>query len=173
MFEHGAPNRRQVVQGMALAGMGVALPASAQEATPIAALRAMFESYQKAFAAHDLGGLLKLFAPNAIILGTGPGEIWAGNSEIQDAYKRFFELFDIGKHTAEILFSDGGISVDAAWLITMSKMSFTKGTGTTEFGLNQMAVFEKNGGAWRIRAMHFSNLTPTPPTAPPRGGAHG
>jgi uncharacterized protein (TIGR02246 family) len=161
--------RRQVVLGSALGGIAVAVPTLAQTTpaatAPVDALKAILDAYEKAFSAHDAAGVLKLFAPNAIGVGTGPGEIWGGTAEITEAFKHFFELFDVGKQKFEPLFRDGHALGDMAWLVSMSKVSFTKGADTVEFGLNTSVVFEKIDGAWLVRAMHFSNLTPAQPAA--------
>lgn len=161
--------RRRVLFGAALGGITVAAPAFGQ-ATPanaasVDALKAMLDSYMKAFSAHDTAGVLKLFSPDAVVLGTGPGEIWGGSDEIATAHKNFFSLFDPGKHTQEVQFRDGHVMGDMAWLASMSSVSFTKGANTIQFGLNLSAVFEKTGGAWLIRVLHMSNVASTPAAA--------
>ena len=161
--------RRHLVMGAALGGLAAAVPAFSQSATgdpkAVEALKVLLDSYEKAFSAHDAAGVMKVFAPNAILIGTGPGEIWGGAEEIGVAYKNFFGNFDPGKQKFEALFRDGHVLGDMAWLVSMSKVSFTKGTNTVEFGLNTSVVFERIGGDWRARAMHFSNLTPGEPAA--------
>ena len=157
-------SRRRVALGAALAGMAAAFPVMGQTnpaaAESVEALKAMLDSYEKAFSAQNAPGVVALFAPNAIVVGTGPGEIWGGTAEITGAFKRFFELFDAGQQQFEALYRDGHVIGDMAWLVSMSKVSFKKGANTTEFGLNSSVVFEKIGGKWLFRALHFSNLTP-------------
>jgi uncharacterized protein (TIGR02246 family) len=161
--------RRQVLFGAALGGIALAAPLVAQtkpaDAASVDALKAMLDSYMKAFSAHDTAGVLKLFSPDAVVLGTGPGEIWGGGDEIATAHKNFFSLFDPGKHTQEVQFRDGHVMGDMAWLASMSSVSFTKGANTIRFGLNLSAVFEKTGGAWQIRVLHMSNVASTPAAA--------
>ena len=155
-------HRRELVLGGALGGIFAAVPAFAQgkgNAESVEALKLALDAYQKAFSAHDMPGLLKLFAPDAITIGTGAGEIWGGAAELTDAYKNFFALFDAGKQKFEPAFRDGHVLGDMAWLVSMSKVSLTKGTKTTEFFLNLSVVFEKIAGQWLIRLMHFSNVT--------------
>ena len=159
MLEHMSLSRREITLGAALIGMTAAIPRQAKAADSVESIKALIESYQKAFSAHDIAGVLNLFAPKAIIVGTGPGEIWSGTTEISEAYKRFFDSFDKGKQTHETLFSDGQVLGNMAWLVSMSKMTFSKGTSKTEFGLNLSVVFEKSGGKWLVRTLHFSNLT--------------
>ena len=159
MSTHMTLSRREIALGAALIGMTAAIPTQAKAADSVEAIKALIDSYQKAFSAHDMTALLSLFAPKALIIGTGPGEIWGTAAEIREAYQRFFDLFDKGKQTHESLFVDGQVVGDMAWLVSMSKMTFSKGTGKTEFGLNLSVVFEKIGGKWLVRTLHFSNLT--------------
>jgi uncharacterized protein (TIGR02246 family) len=165
MIESTFIPRRQVLPGLAMGVIAASGIASAQNSDPIAEFKALFASYQKAFDAQDMAGILKLFAPDAVIVGTGPGEIWGGTAEITTAYKHFFELFDKGKQHQESLFRDGGVVGDMAWYISLSKVSFTKGAKSVDFGLNTSVVFQKIGGKWQVRAMHFSNVQ----TAPKQG----
>jgi uncharacterized protein (TIGR02246 family) len=157
-------HRRELVLGAALGGVAAAAPAFAQgskagNAESVEALKLVLEAYEKAFSAHDMPGLLKLFAPDAITIGTGAGEIWGGAAELTSAYKNFFALFDPGKQQFEPVFRDGHVLGDMAWLVSMSKVSLTKGAKTTAFDLNMSVVFEKIGGQWLIRLMHLSNVT--------------
>jgi len=170
-------SRRQMMFGGAVAALAAAMPVLAENKPAggapegkgskwsIDALKELHDSYFKAFSAHDVDGVLALFAPNAIILGTGPGEIWGGSEEIGEAHRHFFEAFDAGKQEAEVLFRSGNIMGGMAWVTSVSKVRFTKETGVTEFGLNKLVVFERTGGKWLIRAMHFSNLTAEPAAA--------
>lgn len=170
-------SRRQLMFGGAIGALLASVPVLAQAkktgaATPgpagrptLAALKELHDAYFKAFSAHDAAGVVALFTPNAIVVGTGPGEIWGGPEEIAEAHKNFFEAFDPGKQESEVLFRDGNVLGGMAWITSMSRVKFTKGADVTEFGLNSSVVFEKAGGKWLIRSMHFSNLTSGPVTA--------
>jgi uncharacterized protein (TIGR02246 family) len=161
---------RREVMAAALGAAAIATPALAGSQTKPAAagnpelekLKALLDSYTKAFSAHDLAGVMKHFAPNAVVIGTGPGEIWGGPEEIGEAHKNFFQVFDKGKQSAEQLFRDGHIVGGMAWLLSITKMTVTKGDKTSEFGLNSSVVFEREGADWQIRAMHISNITGGP-----------
>jgi uncharacterized protein (TIGR02246 family) len=168
MIDTPVAPRRQVLFGAAAVGLATAAPLMAQakpEAASVDALKAMLDAYMKAFSAQDMPGVLKLFSPDAVVLGTGPGEIWGGRDEISTAHKNFFSLFDPGKHTQEVQFRDGHMIGDMAWLASMSSVSFTKGANTIQFGLNLSAVFERTGGAWQIRVLHMSNVAASPAAA--------
>lgn len=172
-------SRRHLVVGGAMGAIAIAAPALAQtkaKAKPavvgvnkesLDSLKALHDAYFNAFSKHDTAAVLALFAPNAVVIGTGPGEIWGGHDEIGQAHKNFFQGFDPGKHESESLFRDGNVVGDMAWALSMSKVKFTKGADVTEFGLNVSMVFEKTGGKWMIRAMHFSNLTAAQSAAKP------
>ena len=97
---------------------------------------------------------------DAVMMGTGPGELWVGQDEIRNAYTHFFEDFDPGKQSFESLWHHGNVGPQGAWLMNVSKVSMTRGSSTTEFGLNSSLVAVKADGKWLIQAMHFSNLTP-------------
>jgi len=162
--------RRKAVLAAALGAIAIATPALARErkagpAAEVDALQALLDSHDRAFSAHDIKGVLALFAPRATILGTGPGEIWSGPAEIKDAYEHFFSDFDAGKQQVEVLWHDGHVLGRMAWLMSVTKVTMTKGAATSEVGINVSVVFERSAGSWLIRAMHFSNLTGCPPPA--------
>jgi uncharacterized protein (TIGR02246 family) len=163
--------RRKAVLATALGALAFATPALAQKrkagtGAEVDALQALLDSHDRAFTAHDMKGVLALFAPDATILGTGPGEIWSGPTEIKEAYEHFFSDFDAGKQQVDLLWHDGHVLGKMAWLMSVTKVTMTKGTATSEVGINLSVVFERIAGAWLIRAMHFSNLTGC---APPSG----
>jgi uncharacterized protein (TIGR02246 family) len=171
MLEHTTFARREVIAATLGAVAFAATPladAQTKSATPtnpeVEKLKALLDSYTKAFSAHDLEGVLKHFTADAVVIGTGAGEIWGGPEEIGKAYQNFFQVFDKGKQSAEQLFVDSNIIGGMAWLLAMTKMKITKGGKTDEFGLNSSLVFERqDGNDWRIRVMHFSNVTPGAP----------
>ena len=162
--------RRKAVLAAALGAIAFATPALAQvrKAGPEAevdALQALLDAHDRAFTAHDMKSVLALFAPNATVLGTGPGEIWSGSAELQQAYEHFFADFDAGKQQVELLWHDGHVLGEMAWLMSVTKVTMTKGTAASEVGINLSVVFERSAGSWLIRAMHFSNLMGFAPPA--------
>lgn len=154
--------RREAALAVALGAIAATTPALARGQSPgpeVEALKALIDAHDKAFTAQDVKGVLALFAPNATILGTGPGEIWGGHEEIAVAYGHFFEDFDPGQQKIEALWRDAHVLGDMAWLMAVTKVTMTKGARTVEVGINLSVTFEKAAGKWLIRAMHFSNLT--------------
>ncbi len=164
-------SRRQAAYATALGALVATVPAFGQGAKPDAesvdALKALLDEHNRAFTSHDMQGVMRVFAPNATILGTGPGEIWGGHAEIESAYQHFFDDFTPGKQVFENLWREGGVRGDLAWLLSTSKVTMNKDQESREFGLNTSVIFEKIDGKWLVRAMHFSNLSgrPEPPAA--------
>lgn len=128
-----------------------------------AGLREVFEAHEKALNAHDLSGLMKLYAPGeqAVVMGTIPAERWVGSAQIEDAYRHFFEDFDAGTVQRDCPWVVSDLGGDVGWLsATCTYQDSLKGASRT-FALNVSAVLQKMDGAWKLRAMHYSN-----PTAP-------
>ena len=115
MMENAVFSRRELALGAAFFGVATVIPAQTKTAESVEAIKALIDSYQKAFSAHDMAAVMNHFTPNAIIIGTGPGEIWGGTAEIRTAYQRFFDMFDKGQQTNETLFVDGQVLGDMAW----------------------------------------------------------
>lgn len=104
---------------------------------------------------------MALYAPGdqAVVMGTGPGELWVGSTEIADAYRHFFEDFDAGtvQRECSTVFSD--ISGDVGWISATCNYKDLKGDQARSFALNVTAVLQEQAGAWTLRTMHFSNET--------------
>jgi len=128
---------------------------------PAAGLSAVFESHEKAMNGHDLAGVMKLYAPGdkTVVLGTGPGERWVGNREIEDAYRHFFMDFDSGTLERSCPWVVGDVSGDVGWLSANCEYKDSLKGVPRSFALNVSVVLQKADGEWRLRAMHFSNPT--------------
>ncbi len=141
-------------------GLGViATPSFADgEADEILAVMAKHDA---AYNAHDLAGVMAIYAPEAdtILMGTGTDEIWNGKEAIGDAYKHFFEGFDAGSATIEYFKESANIQENIAWLFVVAKFTDSLNGQDREFGANISAVLEKIDGQWYIRATHLSNVT--------------
>jgi ketosteroid isomerase-like protein len=138
------------------------VPAIAADA-PVPGLGEVFEAHEKALDAHDLAGVMKLYAPGetTVVMGTIPAERWVGSAQIEEAYRNFFADFDAGslKRSCPWVISDS--SGDVGWLTaTCDYQDALKGAPRT-FALNVSVVLQKLDGAWKLRTMHYSN--PTPP----------
>ena len=103
---------------------------------------------------------MKLYAPGekTVVMGTGPGEVWVGSAQIEDAYKHFFADFDAGTVKRTCPWEVGEISGDVGWINATCDYHDSLKEKPRSFALNVSVVLEKHDGAWKIRAMHFSNL---------------
>jgi uncharacterized protein (TIGR02246 family) len=128
---------------------------------PAADVREVFQAHEKAFSSHDLKGVMALYAPGdkTVVMGTGPGEVWVGSAQIEEAYKHFFADFDSGTIKRTCPWELGDIRGDVGWLNATCDYQDSLKDKPRAYALNVSVVLVKHDGAWKIRAMHFSNLT--------------
>ncbi len=122
-------------------------------------IRAVLKAHDEATTQHDIDGVLAVMAPKAVVMGTGPGEIWAGPEEIKDAYTHFFADFDKGEQHFNYDVRFGGLSAEMGWLMAAGEVKAKKDGKDFAFPLNISITVAKADGKWRIAGMHFSTLT--------------
>lgn len=122
-------------------------------------IRAVLKAHDDAMTSHDLPGVLAVLSPKAMILGTGPGEVWSGTEEIKDAYTHFFEGFDKGQQEFTYYVKHGELSAEMGWLLASGEVKGKKDGKDIAFPLNLSLTVSKASGNWLIAAMHFSTLT--------------
>lgn len=132
----------------------------AAEAPP-PGVAAMFEAHETALNAHDLDGLMALYAPGAdtVMMGTLPEERWVGHDQIRAAYEYFFKDFDAGSVQRDCPWSVHDTDGTLAWIAAQCNYQDTLGDEQRTFALNISAVLQQLDGAWTLRSMHFSNAT--------------
>ena len=96
--------RKSLITGLAgvtaVAALGSSAKAAEAKAAPAAdnpeieGVRALLTAHDEAMTNHDMKGVLATFSPKAVIIGSGPGELWSGADEIEGAYENFFKSFD-------------------------------------------------------------------------------
>ncbi len=159
-------NRREtIITGIAGITAVAAFTPKASGAEPekdnpeLEAIRAVFKAHDAAMTKQDLEGVLATLSPKAVIMGSGPGELWAGTEEIKMAYGKFFEGYDKGEQEFHYNFKFGGLSSDMGWLAASGEVNGKKDGKPVAFPLNISLVMAKEGGKWLIASMHFSTLT--------------
>jgi ketosteroid isomerase-like protein len=160
-------NRRQAILAgitglsvAAVAGASAAEPQASPEANPeLDKIRALLRAHDEAFTSHNLDGVMACLSEKAAVMGTGPGEIWSGPDEIKVAYQHFFEGFDKGQQHFEYQFRIGKLGSDMGWMMTAGNVTGKKDGKDFAFPLNLSLTVAKEGGDWKIVAMHFSTLT--------------
>jgi len=157
-------NRRNMIAA-GVAGISAATISKASAKTPDATdpelekVRELLGAHDKALNNHDLEGVLTSLTDDAAVMGTGPGEMWAGTEEIKVAYGNFFKGFDKGEQEYEASFMHGDLAADMGWAMTSGTVKAKKDGKEISYPLNISLTVAKNGGAWKIAAMHYSTLT--------------
>jgi ketosteroid isomerase-like protein len=122
-------------------------------------VRAVLKAHDDAMTSHNLEGVLAVLSPKAVIMGTGPGEVWTGTEELKDAYKHFFEGFDKGEQDFTYYVKHGSLGSDMGWLVVSGEIKAKKDGKAISFPMNVSVTVSKSGDNWQIASMHFSTLT--------------
>ena len=135
-----------------------------------AGIKKLLDSYRAAVGKQDLAAVVKSFAdgPDTVVMGTGPGEVYLGKESIENAYRAFFSNYKT--ENSKITWMKSGASGNAAWVLGTSLITQTLEKGKNEFEMNWSVILEKEGGEWKIVALHFSNLTGPDVLAPKTKG---
>ena len=122
-------------------------------------VQALVSKHDRALSTQDLGGVLDTFMADAVLMGTGPGELWVGADAIKDAYQHFFADYDAGSMNVDCTWRSTGGNDRLAWLTAMCWLTDYLKNEKRQFAINLSAVAEKQGDEWRFRWFHFSNVT--------------
>jgi ketosteroid isomerase-like protein len=135
-------------------------PAESKSSNPdLEKIRALLKQHDDAMTSHNLEGVLAVLAPKAVLMGSGPGEIWSTPEEMKEAYTNFFSDFDKGEQHFTYHVKFGGLSSEMGWLIASGEIQSKKDGKSIDFPLNISLTVTKIGESWKIAAMHFSTLT--------------
>ena len=156
-------NRRELlaagVAGLAFTALSTTKAQAADPENPdVAKISDLLNRHDAAMTNHDIDGVLACLSDSAAIMGSGPGEMWKGNEEIKTAYKHFLEVFDKGQQSFEYLYSVHGLTPDMGWWMTSGNVKAKKDGKDLAYPLNISLTVAKDGGDWKIAAMHFSTL---------------
>ncbi len=136
----------------------VAAPCVAADVSPEtkAEFKAFLDQYRKAFSAKDADAVVAMYAPDAVLMGTGAGELYEGADAIRKAHIEFFESFDKEERTVE--FMKVGTEGNVAWVVASMKFTSYIKDKKYEFLINSTTVLEKRDSKWLIVVRHISNL---------------
>lgn len=155
-------NRRTTfLTGLSALGAAVALSNAAEaddKKSELGKVHSLLKAHDDALTNHDLNGVMATLAPKAVVMGTGPGEMWTTPEQIKEAYKHFFEGFDKGQQDFTYHERKGDLGSEMGYLFTSGEIKGKKGGKDFAFPINLSITVTKAGGAWKIAAMHFSNL---------------
>jgi len=141
-----------------LVGLFVAAPCITAEVNPEtkAELKAFLNQYRDAFNAKNTDAVMAMYASDAVLMGTGPGELYEGADAIRAAHTEFFKSFDKEKRSIEWI--KAGANGDVAWIAAIVKFTSSIKDNKSEFQINSTSVLEKRNGKWVFIVRHFSNL---------------
>ena len=125
----------------------------------LGAVHALLKAHDEAMTNHDLKGVTATLTEKAAIMGSGPGEMWVGPTEIKDAYEHFFQGYDKGQQEFVYKFKVGNLGTDMGWLMASGNINAKKDGKAFQFPINVSLTVAKAGGQWKIASMHFSTLT--------------
>jgi uncharacterized protein (TIGR02246 family) len=157
--------RNSIITGLTVISALDSLVSTSQaEETPsknpeLEKIRAVLKAHDEAMTSHNLEGVLATLAPKAVILGTGPGEVWSGPVEIKEAYTNFFMDFDKGQQDFTYHVRFGELSDAMGWLMASGEVKGKKDGKDFAFPMNLSLTASKATGEWKIAALHFSTLT--------------
>jgi len=143
---------------LCLVSFFVVAPCVAADASPEtkAELKAFLKQYRKAFNAKDVDAVVAMYAPDAVLMGTGPGELYEGSDAIRMAHIEFFKSFD--KEEYAIDWIKTGAKADIAWIAASVKFTSHLKDKKAEFLIHSTSVLEKRDDKWLFVVRHISNL---------------
>lgn len=133
------------------------------------AVKQLWQAQQQALDAHDLAGVMQTFADgeDIMLMGTGPGEHWVGQAEIEDAFKHFMGGFDPNTMKAKCKEGVGHARDDVAWFTEVCHFRDRKDGKTRKFVANLSGVVIKQDDDWRFHSMHYSQVIGADPASAP------
>lgn len=142
--------------------LGMVLPCFAQKGQSKlnADVRALLEQHDKALNAQDLKGIMDTysFAPNIVLMGTGPGEAYVGEEAIGGAYNQFFNRFKANTLNFKYDWISVGSKDNVAWFASTVTAQGMVNNEKRERVFNISGTLEKTKGNWRFLSFHFSRL---------------
>jgi uncharacterized protein (TIGR02246 family) len=147
-----------------LLAAGVAAIAGSAAADTVSDFQKIMDKYAAALKAGDVDTLVGLYSPNGVFMREEMKAV-VGQDALRAAYK---EVFASLKVDLQFTIREAEESGDMAWLRSVSKgtVKILK-TGVEEKqAYNQLVVFRKEGGSWKIRAYLYGSNRPGPGQTP-------
>lgn len=125
-----------------------------------AEVKALVEQHNRALGAHDLKGVMDTYSPGPgiVLMGTGPGEAYAGEEAIGGAYNQLFTRFDANTLTFKHDWVSVGSRGNIAWFALTTAIEGVVNKEKRERVINMSGTLEKTKGKWHLVSLHFSRL---------------
>lgn len=139
-------------------------PARAQADGEAAELGKVMDKYAAALAAKDVETLVGLYSAKGVFMREEMKAV-VGHDALRAAYKQVFATLKVG---LQFTVREAEVAGDMAWLRSVSKGKVTVlATGVeTKQAYNQLVVFRREAGAWKIRAYLYGLNRPEPGQTP-------
>jgi len=141
---------------LAIAGAARAQSASADDA---AALASVVQRYAEGLRSNDVEALVSLYTPDGAFMPEGaPAAV--GPAAQRAAYRTIFGMLKVD---LEFRVLESQASGDMAWVRSQSQGKVkTLATGAEVQGsYNELSVFRRDGGAWKIRCFLYASNKPS------------
>jgi len=147
-----------------LVAAGVAAVAGSAAADTVGDLQKIMEKYATALKAGDAETLVGLYSPKGVFMRDEMKAV-VGQDALRAAYK---EVFATLKVDLDFTVREAEEAGDMAWLRGVSKgtVKILKTGVEAKQGYNQLVVFRKEGGAWKIRAYLYGSNRAEPGQTP-------
>ena len=147
-----------------LLAAGVAAVAGSAAADTVGDFQKIMDKYAAALTAGDVETLVGLYSPKGVFMREEMKAV-VGLDALRTAYK---EVFATLKMDLQFTIREAEEAGDMAWLRSVSKgtVKVLKTGVETKQGYNQLVVFRKEAGAWKIRAYLYGSNRPEPGQTP-------
>ena len=148
---------------LSFAALLCALAGNAQ-AQPTAEFQKILDSYSKALDANDVETLVGLYSPNGVFMREDMPAV-VGREALRASYKNVFATLKVG---LSFKVQEAEQSGDLGWARSVStgKVKVLSTGAETAEAYNQLVVFRKEGGAWKIRNYLYASSVTAPGQVP-------
>lgn len=138
--------------------------AGAARAQAVPEFQKILETYSAALDASDVETLVGLYSPNGVFMREGMKAV-VGQDALRAAYKTVFATLKV---RLEFSLQEAGQSGDLGWARALSTGTVkVLSTGAEAHGsFNQLVVFQRAGGAWKIRSYLYASDKTAPGEVP-------
>jgi len=147
-----------------LLAAGVAAIAGNAAADTASDLQKIMDGYATALNTGDVEKLVGLYSPKGVFMREEMKAV-VGQDALRAAYR---EIFATLKVDLQFTIREAEEAADMAWLRSVSKgtVKVLKTGVETKQAYNQLVVFRKEGGAWKIRAYLYGATSAAPGQTP-------
>lgn len=147
-----------------LATLAGSAPAQTTGAQAAVEFQKILDSYSRALDANDVEALVGLYTPNGVFMREDMAAV-VGRDALRASYK---DVFATLKVNLAFKVQEAEQSGDLGWARSLStgKVKVLASGAETAESYNQLVVFRKEGGAWKIRSYLYASDKAVPGQVP-------